>query len=99
MRNVVPPEKKPRPFKRPVSEHKPRSGRPRIVTPQMKEEIVARITAGETLKGICQHWRMPTRQAVSYHAKQDPEFFASLLHAREAWAERCGRVRPSTDAN
>ena len=84
MLNVVETDRQRRSYKRPLSEHKPRSGRPRVMTAELRTEILSRVAAGETLKGVCARERMPTRQTVGNHARRDPEFKTALIRARES---------------
>src|SRR3954466_15390302 len=78
------PENRHRSIKRSASEHKPRFGRPRVMTGELRAEILSRIASGQTLKGVCASERMPTRQTVGNHANRDLEIKAALTRARES---------------
>src|SRR4051812_26581051 len=87
-------ERQPQPLDHSIRAHKPRSGRPRVLTPKLQAEILCRIAKGETLKGICESCWMPTRQTVGNCARRDPGFRAALDFARQNCAavlDRPGR--------
>ncbi len=48
-----------------------KGGRPSIYSPELAQEICARIAGGETLKGICEDDDMPCARAVLYWLHDD----------------------------
>jgi transposase-like protein len=54
----------------------------------LKAEIVARVAAGETVRGICEAAGMPTKASVQVWRRADPAFAAALAEARPRGAWR-----------
>lgn len=67
-------------------------GRPALMTPELQEAILSRISDGKTLTEVCDDPAMPTRQTVTNCSRNDPEFFARLVRARIDWADAQGDV-------
>ena len=53
-------------------------------TPEIAQEILHRISTGESLLKICRDEHMPTRQAVYDWIDRDPGLALQFAHAREA---------------
>jgi hypothetical protein len=52
----------------------------------MKEEIIKRITSGESITGIFRSAHLPTRQDFYYQMAKDAEFLSAITRARKAGA-------------
>lgn len=50
--------------------------------------ILARLSEGESLSSICRDANMPSREAVRYWQRSDPDFDLAVTHAREDGYER-----------
>ena len=57
-------------------------------------EICRRITAGETLLGICRDADMPARRTVNHWVRDNPAF-AKMYHRAKVFGDRSGLGRPS----
>jgi hypothetical protein len=69
---------------------KPKLGRPTSFTLEVKDEILRRLEAGETLMKICEDPHLPTDWSVRRYARTDATFSVDLVRAREAQAEAWG---------
>ena len=68
------------------------AGRPTLYTPELAEEICARMAGGESLRKICEDEEMPNRATVRNWVIDDREgFFSQYARARKTqaleWAE------------
>lgn len=54
---------------------------------EQKQEIVARIAEGESLRAICREEGMPCMAYVMRWLSEDPEFAEHYTRARETWAD------------
>lgn len=59
-------------------------GRQTIRTPEIIDEILERISAGESLRGLCSDDHMPAWRTVMDWLRSDPDFAAAYASAREA---------------
>lgn len=64
-----------------------KNGRPTSFTPEVQDEILRRLEAGETLMGICRDAHLPEDWSVRRYARANPSFGAALARAREAWSD------------
>lgn len=69
-----------------------RRGRPTLYTEQLAEEILDRLSDGETLPRICADPHMPSRRTVMRWADDDPAGFSHRYRRaremqRDAWAD------------
>ena len=60
-----------------------KTGRPSLRTPQIIEEIIERISAGEPMAWICREDHMPSARTVTSWMDQDEELSAAIARARE----------------
>lgn len=78
--------------KKATAQPKRRPGRPSTYTQKVADEILRRMSMGETLYAICDEPAMPTRTAVFKWRQARPEFDTSYARAREdqmhAWADQ-----------
>jgi hypothetical protein len=56
-------------------------------TPEVMDEIVKRISEGESMRSVCRDKRMPSIWAVMDWQKDDPDFSHRCARARELQAE------------
>ena len=78
--------RKPAAIKKPRGKHggaRPGAGRPSKFTPQIADEICARLAKGESLTAICQAAHMPTRDAVLKWQYGNDDFYVRCTRARE----------------
>jgi hypothetical protein len=61
-------------------------GRPSVMTPEVRAELLQRIGAGETLMDVCDSPHMPERTTVMKWAQRDESFSSDLTRARASWA-------------
>lgn len=73
------PKKKRRPY---VPTGRPR-GRPTVVTPEVKAEVIRRVAAGESLRAICRDDHMPSRSNIQDALPKDSNFQAQYTEAQE----------------
>lgn len=66
------------------------AGRPSIRTPQIDEEIIDRLSEGETLRSICRDDEMPGWRTVYRWMDEDVEFSARIACAREVGYDAIG---------
>jgi hypothetical protein len=59
-----------------------KGGRPTLRTPQIEEEILDRLAAGEPLCKICDDEHMPHEETVRVWARSDEGFFGAYVRAR-----------------
>lgn len=63
---------------------KGKRGRPKLYTPEVAEEILERLSSGESLRAICRDAHLPAESTVRKWAMvQDSWFSAQYAHARE----------------
>lgn len=62
-------------------------GRPTIYTEEVAQEIIDRLTAGESMTGICNDEHMPCVTTVFYWREQNKEFLKRYTRARKRHAE------------
>ncbi len=78
------------PIKR-VGNWVPGPGRPTSATPELKEELLDRLSAGEFLTVICREDHMPSSRTVYGWLAEDKTFSAGFARARElgalSWVE------------
>jgi hypothetical protein len=58
-------------------------GRPSLKTPELLEEIYARLETGEPLVWICRDEHMPSTRTVGNWENDDPDVSAGIARARE----------------
>ena len=67
-------------------------GRPSRMTPENCDEIIERLTNGETLSGICRDPRLPARTTILYYRNKNPAFADRYARARrdqmETWSDQ-----------
>lgn len=67
-------------------------GRPTVMTPETCDEIVERLSNGETLSAICRDPEMPGRSTVTYHKAENSVFAERYMQARQeqmdTWADQ-----------
>ena len=63
------------------------TGRPTLYCDSVVDEIIARLSAGETLTAACRHAGMPAARTVWEWMNRMPEFAKAVAHAREAGAD------------
>jgi hypothetical protein len=56
-------------------------------TPEVIDEIVKRISEGESMRSVCRDKRMPSIDAVMNWQRDDPDFAYRCARARELQAE------------
>jgi hypothetical protein len=56
-------------------------------TPEVMDEIVKRISEGESMRSVCRDKRMPSIDAVINWQRDDPDFAYRCARARELQAE------------
>jgi hypothetical protein len=56
--------------------------------PQVRDRLLARVTAGELIADICAEPGAPSTEAVSFWARRDPAFAAALHAAKQAGRDR-----------
>ena len=56
-------------------------------TPEVMDEIVKRISDGESMRSVCRDKRMPSIDAVMNWQRDDPDFAYRCARARELQAE------------
>lgn len=76
-------------------------GRPSLATPELKDEIIERLSNGEFLTAICREPHMPSNFTVYDWKTADPDFAARFAQARElgalAWIEEGVQVARTTE--
>lgn len=63
-------------------------GRPTVMTPEVKAELLARVADGESVRQICDSAHMPSRSVVYLAMANDRDFSDHYARAREAQIER-----------
>ena len=61
---------------------------------QIREKILARLAAGDSLRAVCSRPGMPTRATVRRWQAKDADFRAACERARERGSERVARAVP-----
>lgn len=68
----------------------PVTGRPSLYTDELAEEILVRLSSGETLASICDGEGMPTTQTVHQWRHARPAFFDAYARARQEYLRAMG---------
>ena len=63
-------------------------GRPTVCTPENCDEIIERLTNGETLSGICRDPKLPARTTILYYRNKNPAFADRYARARRDQMEK-----------
>lgn len=64
-----------------TSTKRPR-GRPELYTPELADEVIERLSAGEPLAQICRSEHIPALRTVNRWTETNPEFLARFARAR-----------------
>lgn len=70
-----------------------KTGRPSVMTPEVMDSIVLRISEGESLRSVCRDPDIPSKTTVLRTVDKDSQFADRYARARESlyagWAEEC----------
>ena len=74
-----------------MKQHSTKIGRPTLCTPENCDEIIERLTNGETLTGICRDKHLPARTTILLYRNKNPRFADRYARARrdqmDVWSD------------